>query len=84
MNLQSTLALFAFPLLVSRAIQISTGILAARACCLLIVQTELMEKKILCFPPQQEMCVHVPLVDRVTSLSCLFCHPSVNRLRVKT
>lgn len=57
MNLQSTLALLAFPLLVSRAIQVSAGIPAARACCLLIVQTEPMEK-IFCLPPEQEnVCV---------------------------
>lgn len=54
MNLQPTLALSAFPLLISRAIQVSTGIPAARACCLPTVQTEPMEKKkSLCFPPQQ-------------------------------
>lgn len=57
MNLQRTLALFAFPLLISRAIQVSIGTPAARACCLLIVQAELIEKNSSAFHCSKETCV---------------------------
>lgn len=58
MNLQSNLAHFAFPLLVSRAIQVSAGIPAAKAVVLLIVQTE-PRKKSSAFQRRKEMCVCV-------------------------
>lgn len=57
MNLQCALALFAFPLLIFRAIQVSIGTPAARACCLLIVQAELMEKSSSAFHCSKETCV---------------------------